>query len=809
MTMEDKLRVGPDNLRCRFNGGQFPWNSTQEQPPCTGIIGQERALRAIRLGLEMKSIGYNVFVTGLSGTGKMTTIQSLLAEIDRSGRIPDDLCYAHNFRHPESPRCLHLPAGHGKLLEKEMGRLVEYCLEHVPEILESDLFKKQLDGLMERAHAREKELIRGFEKKVNERTFALVQVQYGTIQRPELMPVIDSKPVALAELEQQADRGEFAADEFERLRGVHKELALEMGEISKQLKTLQKEVVEGQEGLVRDTVRPFVEEVVGEIRGRFPWPEVKEYLADVQADILDRIEIFKEKQEDKSNILSILSAPKETGNPFLPYMINVIIDNSDLTGAPIIIETVPSYRNIFGTIEKSVERSGLIRTDFMQIRAGSLLRANGGYLVLNARDALMEPEVYKNIKRALKYNKVSIQSFEPFPLIASFYLTPEPIDIDVKIVMIGDRELYHVLYQLDEDFRKIFKILADFDSVMSNTTANINCFVSLMSKIIEEERLLHFDREGIIAVLEQAVRMAGRRSKLTTRFSDVADLMREASHWAGRDHRPLVSREHVDRAFQERVFRSNLPEEKLQELIEEGIILIDSDGRRVGQVNGLSVYQLGYYAFGKPSRITAEVSVGGDGVINIEREVGLSGMTHDKGVFIISHILRSRYTKDKPLSMNASVCFEQSYGGVDGDSASSTEVYALLSALSGLPLRQDLAVTGSVNQKGVIQPVGGINEKIEGFFDICVARGLTGTQGVLIPVQNVEDLMLREPIVGAVRDGKFHIYAVATIDEGIELLTGVSAGEADAGGNWPADSVNDRVNRRLQEFADTLKGYKQ
>ncbi len=809
MSIEDQLRVSPDALRFRFNGHQFPWNSTQDQPPCTTIIGQERALRAIRLGLEMKSIGYNVFVTGLSGTGKMTTIQSLLAEIDRSGRIPDDLCYVHNFRHPDSPRCLHLPAGHGKLLEKEMSRLVEYCLEHVPEILESDQFKKELDGLMERAHAREKELIRGFEKKVNERSFALVQVQYGTIQRPELMPVIDDKPVAMAQLEQQADQEEYPPAEFERIKAVHKELAQEMGELSKQLKALQKEVIETQSSLVRGTVQPFVDEIIGEIRTRFPWDEVKEFLADVQADILDRIEIFKEKQEDKSNILSFLSAPKESGNPYLPYMINVIIDNSDLTGAPIIIETVPSYRNIFGTIEKSVERSGAIRTDFMQIRAGSLLRANGGYLVLNARDALMEPEVYKNMKRALKYNKVSIQSFDPYPLLASFYLTPEPIDIDVKIVMIGDRELYHMLFQLDEDFRKIFKILADFDSVMNNTTANINCFISLMSKIIDEEDLLHFDREGILAVLEQAVRMAGRRTKLTTRFSDVADLMREASHWAGRDHQPQVSRKHVEKAFQERIFRSNLPEEKLQELIEDGIILIDSDGRRVGQVNGLSVYQLGYYSFGKPSRITAEVSVGGDGVINIEREVGLSGMTHDKGVFIISHLLRSRYTTDKPLSMNASICFEQSYGGVDGDSASSTEVYALLSALSDLPLRQDLAVTGSVNQKGMIQPVGGINEKIEGFFDICAARGLTGTQGVLIPVQNVEDLMLREPIVNAVREAKFHIFAIASVDEGIELLTGVVAGVADAQGNWTTGSVNDRVNRRLQEFADTLKQYKQ
>ena len=808
MSLEKSARLRPEELRFQFDAAVVPWAHTQEVPACSEIIGQERALRAIRLGLELKSAGYNIFVTGLSGTGKMTTIKSLLEEIDHSGRIPDDLCYIHNFKHPDDPRILRLPPGSGKSLQKEMARLVEFARVHVPEILESDTFKKQWEQLMESARLKERELIRTFEQRVKERNFSLVQAQYGTIQRTELVPVIAGNPKNLEELEVLVEQKQFPPEEFERIRGVHRELSSEMAEVTRQLKELQKQVAENQQVLVREIVRPVLEEQIAEMKHQFPWEAVGPYLEEVKEDFLERIDIFREKQEDKSNFLANLMAPRETGDPFLAYEINVLVDNSDLTGVPIIIETTPTYRNIFGTIEKSVDRGGGVRTDFTRIRAGSLLRANGGYLVINAMDALMEPEVYKNLKRSLKFNKAAIQSFDPFSFFSSTSLTPEPIDIDVKVVLIGDKEIYHVLFSLDEDFRKIFKVLADFDSVMANTPPNVGCFVSLMSKICEEEGLLSFDQDGICAVLEQAVRLAGRKNKLTTRFSDIAALMREASFWASREQAPMVGRSHVEKAEREKIFRSNLPEEKLQEWIEDGIILIDSRGAKVGQINGLSVYQLGYYSFGKPTRLTAEVSVGEAGFINIEREAGLSGQTHDKGVLIMGNFIRARYTRDKPLGMNASICFEQSYGGVDGDSASSTEIYAILSALSGIPIRQDLAVTGSVNQKGQIQPIGGVNEKIEGFFDVCAARTFTGTQGVLIPRQNVADLMLRENIVEAVRQGQFHIYAIETIDEGIELLTGVPAGARDEQGNWPEDSVNGRVNRTLQEFAETLKEFK-
>lgn len=808
MTIADSLRVKNEDLRRTFDETWIPWANTLEAPTCAEIIGQERALRAIRMGLELKSEGYNIFITGLSGTGKMTTIKSLLEEMDHSSKVPDDLCYVHNFKHPDMPCMLSLPAGRGKSLRKDMEHLVEYLQGHVPEILESDTFKNRLDELLEKARVQEKDFIRKFEARVNQMNFALTQVQYGSIQRPELNPVIAGNPLNLAQLEQLVDQGKFSKEEFEKIRTTFKQLAMEMSDVGKQLKILQKELVQKQNLLIRETIRPFLEEVISDTRNRFASDRVNAYLDDVREDVLDRIDIFREKQEDKSNIFAALVTPKDSGNPFSPYAVNVLVDNSDLHGVPIIIETTPNYRNLFGTIEKSMDRSGATQTDFTRIKAGSLLQANGGYLVVNANDALLEPEVWKNIKRAMKFHRVSIQTFDPFFLFSSVYMKPEDIAIDVKVVMIGDKEIYQILYTWDEDFKKIFKVLADFDSVMTNTTRNVSCFVSLMSKICEEEGLLPFDRQGIIAVLEQSVRSAGKKNKLSTRFSDVADLMREASFWATKESAGTVGRGDVERAVREKVFRDNLPEEKIKELVAEGILLIDSDGAKTGQVNGLSVYHLGYYAFGQPARITAEVSVGNTGVINIEREAGMSGRTHDKGVYIMSSFLRSRYTKNKPLSMNASICFEQSYGGVDGDSASSTELYALLSALSGLPIRQDLAVTGSVNQKGQIQPIGGVNEKIEGFFEICAARGLSGSQGVLIPAQNVDELMLRENVAEAIRLGNFHLYAVHTVDQGIELLTGVPAGEPDEAGNWPEGTVNGLANRRLQEFADTLRQYR-
>lgn len=807
MSLDARLRLNAEDLQITFPDNWIPWSSTREIPCCERIIGQERALRAIRLGLDLKSDGYNIFVTGLSGTGKMTTVHALLKEINHSARMPGDLCYVYNFKHPDAPRLLALPAGYGKRLKSEMNGLLANLKTHVPFALESGQFKSGMEKLLEHARAEEKDRIRSFENRVSEMKFALVQVQYNGSHRPELMPVIAGNPMSMVQLEQLVDEGKFESADFEQIKLRFKQLAGEMADLSRALKNLQQEIALRQQQLIRDAVSPALDEALAEIKRGYPAGVLDLYLAEVREDLLDKTDLFREKVENKPDIFSAMMAPKDSANPLLPFEVNLLVDNSDTKGIPIIIETSPNYRNLFGAIEKIIDRGGSAQTDFTRIRAGSLLQANGGYLVINANDALLEPEVWKNLKRALKYHQVSIQSYDPF-FISSVYLKPEEISIDVKIVMVGDKEIYQLLYGMDEDFKKIFKVLADFDSVMANNPGNVADFASLMRKVCDEEDLLAFDRDGIKAVLKQAVRAAGRKNKITTRFSDVADIMREAHFWAVKEQAGQIGHAQVERAVREKTFRHDLPEERIREYIAEGMIYIDTDGWRTGQVNGLSVLGLGYYAFGQPNRITAEVSVGREGVLNIEREAGLSGRTHDKGVLILSGFLRSRYTKDKPLGINASLCFEQSYGGVDGDSASSTELYALLSALAELPVRQDLAVTGSVNQKGQVQPIGGVNEKVEGFFEVCAARGLTGRQGVLIPRANVDDLVLRDNVVEAVRTGQFSLWAVETVDEGIELLTGVPAGERQTDGGWPAGSVNEKVNRRLQQFAETLKNYR-
>ena len=490
-------------------------------------------------------------------------------------------------------------------------------------------------------------------------------------------------------------------------------------------------------------ISPVVKDSISDIREKFNDEKVLRYLDEVQEDILANSSRFREKEETPTPPIPGLILPQPVDS-FSEYQVNVLVDNSETKGAPIIVETTPNYRNLFGTIERMVERSGIWKTDFTHIKAGSFLRANGGYLIFNALDALLEPWVWPTLKRTLKNQVIEIQTYDPFYFFSTSALKPEPIECNTKVIMIGDAYIYYLLYSMDDDFKKIFKIKADFDPVMNKDTEKINQYASFIRKICDEEKLKPFDKTGIAAAVEYGVRLTGRQKKLSTRFYLIADLLREANFWATKDGSDVVKEEHVDKAIERKVYRVNLIEEKIQEMIEDGTILIDSDGAVVGQVNGLSVYSLGDHTFGRPSRITVKTSLGKAGIINIEREAEMSGPTHNKGVYILAGYLRGKYAQDKPLTMSASICFEQSYSGVDGDSASSTEIYALLSSLSGLPLRQDIAVTGSVNQKGEIQPIGGVNEKIEGFFDVCKAKGLTGKQGVMIPHLNIDDLMLEK-----------------------------------------------------------------
>ncbi len=806
MTQEMSFEEVPvEKLRWRCDPEGLKFQSTDELPIMEEIIGQERALEAIRLGLDIDGFGYNIFVTGLVGTGKKTAIKGLLEEIDTAGKIPDDICYVNNFKNPDMPKMISLPVGRGNEFRGDMDNLTETLKKKIPLIFEDERYLNKKKEILEKFREQQAAYFKEFEKKVTQEKFSLVQIQMGPYSRPGIFPVIDGNSLSFDQLEGLVQEGKLSEEEVGRLREKQRELASELEDIFKETRKTEKEIRQSLSSLDKEVISPVVRDSLIDIREKYDNEKINNYLDEVQESIMEDLSRFMEKEE-QPQVIPGLNIP-QPADQFTEYRVNVLVDNSDTKGAPIVVETTPNYRNLFGTIERVVDRSGIWKTDFSRIKAGSFLRANKGYLIIDALDALIEPGVWQTLKRTLKNGVVEMQTYDPFYLSATSALKPEPIEGDVKVIMLGDAMMYHLLYNHDEDFKKIFKVKADFDTVMDKNEEAINQYASLMHKICKEENLKPFDRSGVAAVVEHGVRMAGRQKKLTTRFHLLADVLREASYWAGKENCQYVGEAHVEKAIQKRIYRVNLVEDKIQEMIEDGMIMIDSEGKVVGQVNGLAVYNLGDYAFGKPSRITAKVAMGKAGIINIERESELSGPTHNKGVFILAGYLRGKYAQDKPLAMSASICFEQSYSGVDGDSASSTEVYALLSSLAGIPLRQDIAVTGSVNQKGEIQPIGGANEKIEGFFDVCKAKGLTGRQGVMIPHQNVDDLMLRKDVVKTVEEGKFRIYPVKSIDQGIEILTGVEAGQRDKDDSFKEGTVNFLVDRQLEELASGIKEF--
>lgn len=797
-----------EKLRWRCDPDALAFKTTESIHPCDEIIGQDRALEAIRLGLDINGIGYNIFVTGLAGTGRFTTIKCVLEEMDEmviKGKIPNDLCYVNNFKNPDMPHMISLSAGQGNAFKKEMENLIETLKKKIPLMFENETYLNKKKEVVEKFRNKQSEMFREFEKKVNKEGFALVQIQMGPYSRPGIFPLIEGNPVNIDQLETMVEEGKISKEELEKLKGKQAGLINELEGIFKETRKAEKEIKEEMTSLDNQVISPAIKDSISDIKEKFNYEKVQQYLDEVQEDILANLGRFREKEETPSPLPGLVMP--QTADSFSEYQVNVLVDNSETKGAPIIVETTPNYRNLFGTIERVVERTGIWKTDFLHIKAGSFLRANGGYLIFNALDALTEAWVWPTLKRTLKNQVIEIQTYDPLYFFSTSALKPEPIECNTKVIMIGDTHIYYLLYSLDDDFKKIFKIKADFDSVMNKDDEKIQQYASFIRKICDGDKLRPFDKTGIAAVVEHGVRITGKQKKLSTRFHLIADLLREANYWAEKDRSDVVTEKHVDKANEKRIYRVNLIEEKIQEMIDDGTILIDSDGMVVGQVNGLSVYNLGDYMFGKPSRITVKTSMGKAGIINIEREAEMSGPTHNKGVYILAGYLRGKYAQDKPITMSASICFEQSYGGVDGDSASSTEIYALLSSLSELPLRQDIAVTGSVNQKGEIQPIGGVNEKIEGFFDVCKAKGLTGRQGAMIPHLNIGDLMLRKDVVEVVKEGKFRIYSVETIDQGIEILTGVEAGEKLGDGRFKEGTVNGLVDEKLRELGKKIKEF--
>ena len=789
----------PDKLSWTLDPEKIPFDSSKECEVCEGIIGQDRALKAIQTGLDIRGLGYNIFVTGMVGTGRTTTIKQLLEKMRKEGEKPDDILYVNNFKTPDEPTLIVLPAGQGIHFKEAMDQLIGMLKSNIPELLKSKYYTEKRDEIVERQQKIQKEILKEFEEEVAQEGFSVIQVQMGMFVKPDLIPVIDGKPTPFNQLEAMVREGKYPKEKLEELKNKYEELTDKLEEIFAKLKESEERTRRMLKDWDEESITPIITGGISGIRSQFEAQKILDYLEDVEQNLIKHIDLFKAPQKE--------SKEKDPINPFLEYRVNLLIDNSEIKGTPVVIETNPNYLNIFGSIEATLNRSGVWQTDFTKIKAGSLLKANGGYLVMTALDALVELGVWQTLKRTLKYRTLEIQNLTSMYLISTSRLKPEPISLDVKVVLIGDTHIYNLLYFLDADFKKIFKIKSEFDSETEKDDKTIMEYAQFISKICDEDNLNHYDKEGMAAVIEYGTRLAGKQKKISTRFHILADVIREACYWSSKDKSELVNRKHVEKAIEERFERVSLIEDKIQEMIEEGTIMIDTEGSDIGQVNGLSVYAMGEFSFGKPTRITASTAVGRAGVINIEREADMSGRTHNKGVLILGGYLRGKYAQDKPFSLSASLAFEQSYGGVDGDSASSTEVYAILSSLSKLPLRQDIAVTGSLNQKGEIQPIGGVNEKIEGFYEVCRAKGLTGDQGVIIPHQNVQNLMLRQEVIDAVKEGKFHIFPVKTIDEGISILTGVEAGEKQKDGTFPQGTVNHLVDQELQRLAKSWKSY--
>ena len=793
-----------EKLRWRLDPATLSFETTQDLKPLKKIIGQNRGVEAFRFGINIDKSGYNVFVTGMPGSGRMSTVKKLLEEMSKKDSAPDDFCYVNCFKNPETPILLRFKAGRGAAFKKDIKSLLDRLKKEIPELFESQEFINMKKQIMEAYEKQAGSFFKSLDQKVKEEGFTMVEIPVGQFKRPELMPLVDGKPVPIDQVEALMEKGRFPKEEFEQIKEKHARLREQIDQIFLELRDLQREVKEKIEALDRAAFMKTASDSTAGIAEKYQQEAVRKYLGALIEDLADHLEIFMPQQQPQ-----IPGFPQmmPDADRFQPYEVNLLVDNSEQKGPPVIIEDYPTYRNIFGSIERIVDRSGVWRTDFSKIRAGSLIKADGGYLVFNLMDAITEPGVWPALKRALKSRRLEIQTFDPYYFITSTGLKPEPIELKVKVVLISDAYLYQLLLHYDPDIGKIFKVRADFDTAMDRNNESIQQYAEFIKMATDEENLRPYDRSAVAALLEQAVRMSGRQEKISTSFPALRDLIREADFWAGQENSSVVRETHVDTAIESKIYRSNRVEEHIQEMIDRGTLMIDVDGEVVGQVNGLAVYSLGDYMFGKPSRITASTSMGRAGVINIEREADMSGSTHNKGVLILSGYMRKKYAQDKPLTVSASIAFEQSYSGVDGDSASSTEVYALLSSLSGVPIKQSIAVTGSVNQKGEVQAIGGVDQKIEGFFDCCKNKGLTGTQGVMIPESNVKDLMLRKDVVEAVKKGQFHIYAIETIDRGIEILTGKPAGERQPEGTYPEGSINYLVDEKLKALAEGLKGF--
>ncbi len=798
-----KYEVPINKLRWECDPNIFEFNHTKNLAPLREFVGQDRAIRAIEFGLSMDREGYNIYVAGLTGTGKTSVVKTYIQRLVERKKVEEkrqleDWCYLYNFTDSDRPQIISLPQGKGKPFRNQISNLLQKLKEGLTRAFSSEEYASERKKAAEESQARQQKLLEETAEVAQRQGFQLQMTSVG----PALFPVVDGKAVS------QADYLALDKSVRNKIEKKRNDILKKVRATFEKMHEIESQTAEKFQNTDKTVADFTISRLFQNLLNAYKDSEkIIRYLNDLKSFTLNNLNIFKEKEEPPQAVLGVAPGQIMGGDPLLPFQVNIFVDNSAAEGPPVITESNPNYTNLFGKIERRFLFGGYL-SDHTMLKPGALQMANGGYLLLSASDVLTNPSVWPTLKRAIRTKEVRIEDpFEQFGLIAPQGLKPQPMPINAKIILIGDGMLYQLLSMYDEDFWEIFKVKADFDFQLDRTKSNLKAFAAFIAGYCEDCELHHFDRTGVAKVAEYAARVVGDQEKLSSRFAWIKELVEEAEFWARRDGASLVNAGHVEEAIEERRFRHNLPDERIRELIERGTIFIDTEGEVVGQVNGLAIYNLGDVMFGKPSRITCKTFLGRSGVINIEREAQLSGRIHDKGVLILSGYLGWKYAQEHPLSLSASLCFEQSYEGVEGDSASSTELYALLSSLSDVPIKQNIAVTGSVNQKGEIQPIGGVNQKIEGFFQICRTKGMNGDQGVVIPKANLRNLMLRPEVVEAVKEGKFHIYAVSTVGEGIEVLTGIPAGKQRKDGKYPAGTINRKVADTLKEMADKLKQF--
>ncbi len=807
--MTKKFELAPELLRWRCNTESFQFECTSELAPLQEFIGQDRAVKSIELGLAVEKPGYNMFVTGLTGTGKTSLIKAYLQKIvgtriaEGADFHPRDWCYLFDFSDSDRPQVVDLPQGKGKVFKDKMEQMLKTLRNEIAKAFSSDEYNERRKEIMEGGEKVQREVFQELEKEAKEQGFMLRMSPMGMMVIP-MGP--DGKPFSQEEF---LALEEDLKTEIETRRAAFMARA---GETLEKAQAQEKDTVEKIRALDETVAEAAISRPFQELTNSYKrFPKVVAYLQDAKAYTLKNLDLFRRQEEAVPTVpvgdAQAMGAAMRSAELHAAFQVNVFVDNSNTQGPPIVMESNPTYGNMFGRIERRFFM-GAYLTDHTMLKPGSVSAANGGYLVLNARDVLMNPGVWEGLKRVIKNRELRLEDpMEQYGFLTPHGLKPQPIPTDVKCIVIGDSQVYHLLSAYDEDFWEMFKVKADFDYQIDRSENNIGAYCAFVSSYCEAENLRAFDRTGVGKIIEHGARLVADQEKLSSRFGLIKDLLIEADYWARKEACTTVTGDHVSKAIEEKFYRSNMVEQHIQEMITRGTIMVDIEGTVPGQVNGLAVYDLGDISFGKPSRITAQTFMGRGGVVNIEREAKLSGKTHDKGVLILSGYLGYKYAQEKPLSLSASLCFEQSYEGVDGDSASSTELYAILSSIAEVPLRQDIAVTGSVNQKGQVQPIGGVNQKIEGFFEVCKAKGFSGTQGVMIPHTNIKNLMLRDEVVDAVKAGQFHVYAVETVDQGIEILSGMPAGERGDDGLFPEGTVNSLVNKRLRQMAENMRSF--